>query len=178
MPAFADFAAHVRLRPALGTSLLPTLSRGLFDLWLRGSCRAQLQDPRFIRFFQRALGVDSSQWVSRFTANRAQLFRWLRYDHDGLFATHSFSQQMQFLRRNSIAVDRKSSVRRCGTRVKKTGREDVCPAAGGISSSRCRPSGVRTHRHRRRRRHRGRLGRRNRRHRHHRGIPSDALHSP
>ena len=93
MAAFAQVAPRVNLRAALRAALLPILRVLNGGLLLAGFDRfrgPQADDPRFVGLLHRALRVDAAQRISRFAADRAEVFRRWRNDDDGLFATHGF----------------------------------------------------------------------------------------
>lgn len=131
MSAFTDLATHMRSSITLRASLLPTLSNAIFGLWFRGSRCAELQHPRFVGLFKRALRMNASQRVCRFAADWAEMFGRWRYDDNGLFAAHGVLSKDAF----SCLTLQPSAMWPTGhvARIKKAGREDASPAAGDVT---------------------------------------------
>jgi len=59
------------LSAACGAFLLPALANGLFDLRFGRSGGSEANEPRFIRLLDGALGMNATQRVGWFSANRA-----------------------------------------------------------------------------------------------------------
>lgn len=91
--AFAELEAHMRLSATLWAFLLPGLTNGLLDLWFRGSSDSEADDPGFVCLLDRALGMNSTQRVSRGFADGAEMLRRWRGDDHGLFAAHGVSSE-------------------------------------------------------------------------------------
>src|SRR5437660_584484 len=74
MSAVTDLAADMRFGATLRASLLPALANGLLGFWLGRPRCSKFQNPGFIRLFDRALRMNTSQGVSRFSADWAKMF--------------------------------------------------------------------------------------------------------
>ena len=67
--AFAELEAHMRLGATLWAFLLPGLASGFLDLWFGGSRDSEATNPGLVCLLDRALGMDATQRIRRFSAN-------------------------------------------------------------------------------------------------------------
>jgi hypothetical protein len=121
MSTFANLPTDMGRESAFGTALLPGLPRWLLlNRRRRCSFGPQLQNPRFIRLFDRALGMNTAQRVGRHSTHRADILGRWRQNNRRLFAAHGVSFGWDFTdnsarisprRRSTTAVPKKSAAR-------------------------------------------------------------------